>query len=153
MTTFVSYRRRKLDYETIRFSAPLQELRAQLFTNQSSSFHLIEDENLFHLFSFCILRTFLLIHLLGIFRLVSRIDIKFKFYAGFLERSRLKKGCNATHGYEKRRNLPPPASKLGIPWRITQCRKSGVVFIFTDPDRRPLRNCTYLKSKKIICIR
>lgn len=41
---------------------------------------------------------------------------------------------------------PPPASKLGVPCRMTKCRKSGAVFIFTVPDRSPLRNCTYLQS-------
>lgn len=40
---------------------------------------------------------------------------------------------------------PPPASKLGVPCRMTKCRKSGEAFIFTVPDRSPLRNCTYLQ--------
>lgn len=42
------------------------------------------------------------------------------------------------------RYSPPPVSKLGMPWRMTKCRKRGEAFIFTVPDRSPLRNCTYL---------
>lgn len=42
--------------------------------------------------------------------------------------------------------LPPPVSKLGAPCRMTKCRNKGEAFIFTAPDRSPLRNCTYLQE-------
>lgn len=43
------------------------------------------------------------------------------------------------------RHSPPPESKLGVPCRMTKCRNRGEAFIFTVPDRSPLRNCTYLQ--------
>lgn len=53
-------------------------------------------------------------------------------------------GPGSGTGQQACRHSPPPASKLGVPCRMTKCRKSGEAFIFTVPDRSPLRNCTYL---------
>lgn len=49
----------------------------------------------------------------------------------------------------QRGHSPPPVSKLGVPCRMTKCRKRGEAFIFTVPDNSPLRNWTYLQAQAV----
>lgn len=54
----------------------------------------------------------------------------------------------AVRSWRRRRVEPPAASKLGIPWRMMQCRNNGEALIFMEPLRRLLRIQTYLQSQQ-----